>query len=163
MREEGPYGHSQKLNVLMAISGTAGHNNIQGERWLEMWNHGGTTVERFVAFIRRILHDIGPGTHQRRRVFTMDNLTAHRNMLVSQLIHAAGHRIVLRAPYHPFDGPIEFVFNTLQQSLTLALYRSEDDQNPNGTQHNLRAEVRAIVRRMFDFSEYFVKCGFRYN
>lgn len=75
VREVGPYGHSQKLNILMAISGAAGHPSA--ERWIDMWNVGGTTVDRFVTFIQRILHDIGPGTPARRRVFTMDNLTAH--------------------------------------------------------------------------------------
>ena len=92
----------------------------------------------------------------------MDNLTSHRNILIAQMIYAAGHRLVLRAPYNPFDGPIEYVFNTLQQALTLALYRVVDD-DPNVEQNNLRREVRSIIRRIVDFAQYFINCGFRYN
>ena len=86
----------------------------------------------------------------------------HRNQIVFQMIHAAGHRLVLRAPYHPFDGPIEYVFNTLQQGLTAALYRVGHD-NPAVAYANLVREVNNIIRRMVDFSGYFIHCGFRYN
>jgi len=78
------------------------------------------------------------------------------------MIYAAGHRLVLRAPYHPFDGPIEYIFNTLQQGLTQAMYRIGND-DPDIEQNNLRREVRSVIRRMFDFVEYFVNCGFRFN
>ena len=61
-REVGPYGHSEKLNILVAICGkdyTPGH---QGRRWTETWTHGGTTITKFLRFIQRILQDIGHGT-----------------------------------------------------------------------------------------------------
>eukprot|EP00567_Pseudictyota_dubia_P014059 CAMPEP_0197436338 /NCGR_PEP_ID=MMETSP1175-20131217/3810_1 /TAXON_ID=1003142 /ORGANISM="Triceratium dubium, Strain CCMP147" /LENGTH=382 /DNA_ID=CAMNT_0042965605 /DNA_START=300 /DNA_END=1448 /DNA_ORIENTATION=- len=154
VREVGPYGHSQKLNIMMAISGESG--NPSASRWIEMWNSGGTTITRMVAFIQKILQDIGPGMPGHRRVFTMDNLAAHSNNLVVQLIHAAGHRVVFRAPYYPVDGPIEYLFNTLQQGLTFALYRISNDGD-------LCREVRAIIGRIVDFVEYFIHCGFRYN
>jgi hypothetical protein len=35
------------------------------------------------------------------------------------MIFAAGHRIVFRAPYYPIDGPIKFVFNTIQTYLAI--------------------------------------------
>ena len=87
-----------------------------------MWTDGGTTTVKFVDFIQRILNDIGPGTPQRWRCFTIDNLDSHQNLLVQQIIHNAGHRILFRAPYHPVDEPIEYTFNHMQMSLTLAMY-----------------------------------------
>lgn len=78
------------------------------------------------------------------------------------MIHAAGHRLVPRAPYNPYDGPSEFLFNTLQQGLTAALYRVGHD-DPAIAYANLVREVRSIIRRMVDFSGYFIHCGFRYN
>lgn len=86
----------------------------------------------------------------------------YRNGIIAQLIHAAGHRLVLRAPYYPVDGPIEYVFNTLQQGLTAALYRIGHD-DPAVEYNRLRREVMNIIRSMVDFSNYFVHCGFRYN
>jgi transposase len=59
-------------------------------------------------------------------------------VLIQQVIRNAGHRVVYRAPYYAMDGPIEYVFSTLQQALTLALYRITDE---NG----LRQEIYAIV------------------
>ncbi|KAL7527657.1 hypothetical protein ACHAXR_002064 [Thalassiosira sp. AJA248-18] len=114
-RDDGLYGHSQKTNVLLAISGDHATAQQDAERWLDMWEDGGTTIQKFVDFILRILHDIGPGTPQRRRCFTMDNLSSHRCQLVLQIIHQWGHRVAFRAPYHPVDGPIHSYLFYLQQ------------------------------------------------
>jgi hypothetical protein len=54
------------------------------------------------------------------------------------------------------DRPIEYVFNTLQQALTLALYRITDE---NG----LRQELYAIVAGIMSFASYFVHCGYTLN
>ena len=121
-----------------------------------MWEDGGTTIIKFVEFIQRILNDIGPGTPGNRRCFTMDNLTAHRNLLVQQLIHQAGHRVVFRAPYHPIDGPIEYYFNRMQNNLTLAMYRVDDTID-------VKKEVRTGLRNTPTFRPWFIFCGFSNN
>jgi hypothetical protein len=38
---------------------------------------------------------------------------------MAAIIYAAGHRLAFRAPYYPIDGPIEFVFNTVQGMLRI--------------------------------------------
>ena len=83
VREEGPYNHSEKWTLTMAISG-----DEDGDRWLDFEKKSGTTVTDCYDFIRRIIEDIGPGTQERRRLFTMDNLLAHKNQIVIQLILA---------------------------------------------------------------------------
>ena len=39
------------------------------------------------------------------------------------MIEAAGHRFVFRALYWAVDGPIEYVFNTIQNELTIKMPR----------------------------------------
>ena len=51
----------------------------------------------------------------------MDNLLAHHNQMVVQMIYAEGHRIMFRAPYWPV--PIEYVFNTIEGALARQMYQ----------------------------------------
>ena len=148
VRELGNYGHGKRINFLFAIAGSQ-----QGERWMDLWDEGGLDLPRFLRFIQRMLNDIGPGTPQRRRCFTMDNCSTHKSALVSQLIIAHGHRIVFRAPYYPVDGPIEYVFNTVQHDIALSMYQIH-------TIRDLIMKIHAVVRSMTNFVNYFVHCGF---
>ena len=50
----------------MAVSG----DDVARARWRDMWTGQGTTCTRMIAFIQRIILDIGPGTAQRRYCFT---------------------------------------------------------------------------------------------
>ena len=77
VREVGPYGHSEKLNILVAIIGEDYAPGRPARRWTDTWTHGGTTTTRFLNFIERILQDIGPGTPANWYCFTMDNLSSH--------------------------------------------------------------------------------------
>jgi hypothetical protein len=43
------------------------------------------------------------------------------------MIHTAGHRVMFRAPYYPIDGPIEFVFNTIETFLTINMHKVENN------------------------------------
>jgi transposase len=104
-------------------------------------------------FIQEILDDIGPGTPERRRCFLMDNLITHRHPIIAQMIMAAGHRIVYRAPYYPVDGPIEYVFNTIQQELAYRMHYITD-------MPTLHGHINAIVASLDDFQSYFLHCGF---
>lgn len=153
-REVGTYGRNEKLNVLLAISGEDGPQG--GQRWLETWDHEGTTNERFYNFIERIINEIGEGTEERRRCFTMDNLNAHLNPTVYALIINSGHRIMFRAPYYPIDGPIEYVFNTVQNLLCIFMREIVD-------MDSLRLKVEQIIGAIPQFSNYFRHVGFQYN
>ena len=83
----------------------------------------------------------------------MDNLTAHHHPFVVQLILIRGHIVVFRAPFYPVDGPIEYVFNTLQCTLT---HRMHDIRN----YEHLNNQLVAIIRSIDDFVEYFENVGF---
>ena len=72
---------------------------------------------------------------------------------MGQLIRNAGHRILFRAPYYAVDGPIEYLFDTLQQGLTRALYRVTNGQQ-------LIQELLALIGVIPDFINYFTHCGY---
>ena len=113
--------------------------------------------ENGVAFIVNVvLEDIGHATPERRYCFTMDNLAAHKNAAVAALIHGHGHRLVFRAPYYPMDGPIEYVFNTLQGLLRSNMHNIHDAPT-------LLNEIGNAIGAMDDFEPYFLNCRFWRN
>ena len=150
VQERGNYGHGVNHTLKMAISGSS--NGI-ARRWIR-FDTGGTDVLSFIAFSRDILRDIGQGTHGNRKCIIMDNLLVHTNANILGEILAAGHRYVFRAPYYPVDGPIEYVFNTIENSLAYRMHEID-------TVGDLNTHVRAIVQQMPSFVNYFTNCGYR--
>lgn len=72
------------------------------------------------------------------------------------LIFQAGHRLVFRAPYYPVDGPIEYVFNTIQGTLRINMGLITDGES-------LRDEVLDAIADIGDFVAYFINCGYWRN
>ena len=153
VREEGLYGKGEKWNLLLAISGEDPNNENDARRWLDVWLSGGTTVNRMLTVVRRILDDIGPAMPGRFYVFTMDNLTSHHNPAVIALIQNAGHGVVFRAPYWPVDGAIEYVFNSLQTLLRAKMYEIH-------TSEDLIASIHEAIQGINSFVNYFINVGF---
>lgn len=147
IREEGPYNHSEKYTITMAIAGSQ-----QGERYFQFERKAGTTTVDFLDFMQNVVAVIGPGTPARRRCFTMDNLLAHKHPAVIGYILMSGHRVLFRAPYYAVDGPIEYFFNTLQHELTVSLPRVR-------TAGDLHFEVNRIIAGTPDFCNYFTSLG----
>lgn len=156
VRDFGPYEKSDKLNFICAVCGEDGNAQNQSRRWADSWLAGGTTNDRMVDFVQMILDDIGPANGNNFYVFTMDNLNSHKCAAVQNLIHLYGHGVVYRAPYWAVDGPIEYVFNTLQSMLKSRLHqiRNMDD---------LQQAVYQSIQSMDNFGPYFVNCGFNIN
>ena len=152
VRWVGPYGHREKLNIMVAIFGEDYVVGQLARRWVETWNDRETTITRLIAFILRILQSIRPGTPANWHCFTMENLNSHRNILVQQAIHAAGHRCVFRDPYYPVDSPIEHLFNAVQLVLTLAMYRM-------ATLADVKREFLALMQNTSTFARYFEHVG----
>ncbi len=147
--QNGVYGQGEKLNLLLAICG----DNVCRMHWHKQWMEGGTTIERFYSFIYHILDDLGQNHPGRSFIFTMDNLSAHRNPLVMNRILNAGHRYVFCAPYWPVDGAVEYVFNAIQSKLRIYFNRLE-------TMDDLRNRINLTVGGIFSFYQYFEHVGF---
>ena len=152
----GPYSKTQKWNVMLGVSGAAPQGQVLSPRWRTRWTQGGTTIDRVLEFLNVVIGDIGQGTPQRRYCFLMDNLAAHHNAAVAALIHGHGHRLVFRAPYYAVDGPIEYVFNTIQSILRTNMHNITDHAS-------LLNEIDNAIASIDDFSPYFVNCGYWRN
>ena len=136
-------------------------------RWIQIFNQTGDIcplrrtgnhhVEREVQglynFIDHIIDDLDQNHPGRSFVFTMDNLSAHKNPLVTNRILMAGHRYVFRAPYWPVDGAVEYVFNAIQSKLRIYFNRLE-------TMDDLRNRINLTVGGIFSFYRYFEHVGF---
>jgi len=72
---------------------------------------------------------------------------------MAALIWAAGHRLVFRAPYYPIDGPIEYVFNTIQGVLRIRMDVITDGPSL----------INVAIAAVPSFEPYFVNCGFWRN
>jgi hypothetical protein len=97
-------------NLLMCISGSE-QTPFSFHR---LYSEGGTDLQRFYEFMTGCLDYLDTNFPERRFIFTMDNLNIHKHPMILHLIHIRGHRVVFRAPYWSCDGPIEYVFNTIQ-------------------------------------------------
>ena len=149
-REEGPYGHDKKQNLLMAVTGRPGEN----DRFVDLEERPGTDILRVYDFIASIIERIGHGVDGDRRCFMMDNLSAHKHPIVLNLIHTAGHRYVFRAPYHPVDGPIEYVFDTIETEISTRMHEIFDLED-------LRDATFEIINSIDNFVPYFEHVAFR--
>ena len=147
VRERGNYGHGVNHTLMMAISGGPNH-----ERW-RRFSTNATNILSFVDFIDDILTDLPQGIPGNRKCFTMDNYIVHHSPVVLAMITNAGHRYAFRSPYWPVDGPIEYVFNTIECALAYRMYDIH-------TVGHLETHVDAIIRTLPGFEVYFVNCGF---
>ena len=81
---------------------------------------------------------------------------SHHNVQMKAIIRNAGHRIAFRAPYYPVDGPIEYVFNTIQGILRINMANITDEAS-------LTTELLDAITSIQTFEPYFINCGFWRN
>lgn len=154
-KEEGPYNHSEKFTITAAIRG-----GQQGGSWIDFVLTPGTSIVDTYDFLQHIITDVGPGGIpaaggiDNTQTFICDNLISHRSPLIHLLVSNNRHRLIFRAPYNPWDGPIEYFFNHLQQQLTMELYNIRTPQQ-------LQLAVNQIFQRTAgEFDNYFRHCGY---
>ena len=110
----------------------------------------GTTAEMFREFIFGLLQRL---PRYPSRVFIWDNLSSHYDPEVALAIYEAGHCILPRPPYSPQDGPIEYVFNTVEVQLRLRMYEIFNN-------FDLERTVYDIVAHIGNTDAYFRHCGY---
>ena len=74
---------------------------------------GGTTFAVFAAFVEHLLCPHLRAGH----VVVMDNLIAHKNLKIRELIKDKGARVVFLPPYHPDLNPIEPAWSKLKNTI----------------------------------------------
>ena len=147
VREPGPYGHAEKWTLIMAI-------DCSGRRWIRFAKCAGTTIEIFEQFVTGIVNSLpSPANGGPMRTFLWDNLSAHLNAAVFNAVTFPGHQTVARPPYRPEWGPIEFIFNQLEQELQHRIHWIKDE-------NDFHREVMSILTNLSGFDATFVHCGY---
>ncbi len=90
-----PHGHYKSISTIAALSAKG---IVASTRF-----DGGTTAARFVDFVR---DDLVP-VLRKGRVVVLDNLAAHNDRRVDELIESAGCAVIRLPPYSPDFNPIE--------------------------------------------------------
>jgi transposase len=121
-----------------------------------LYSEGGTDLQRFYEFMSAFMDYLDANFPGRRFTFTMDNLNIHKHAMILNLIHVCGHRVVFRAPYWSCDGPIEYVFNTIQTHLQM-------QYNTVATTAALENELNRIIGNLGSFKPYFLHVNFPDN
>ncbi len=86
---------------------------------------GGTTKEAFVTYVREVLvKELAPGD-----AVVLDNLAAHKDARVRELIETAGAKLYFLPPYSPDLNPIELAWSWVKRWLKTARARTEDAVN----------------------------------
>jgi len=146
VKQSGLYSKSDKLNLLLAISG----DDDNPMRWRDIWTGEGTTGIRMIEFIWRIIYDIDSlDEADQQFCFIVDNLRSHHNQQMSAIIIEAGHRIVFRAPYYSVYGPVEYVFNTIQGVTRIRNHLISDAAT-------LQKEIDHAIAFIPSFAPYFI-------
>lgn len=143
-------------NLLCAVGGD-GTTPIS---YHEQYSAGGTDLWRFYSYMLGLLGYLDAHHPGRSFVLTMDNLNIHKHLAIRFLIYNRGHRLVFRAPYWSCDGPIEYVFNTVQVELQSPVFRDKVD-----SVNKLEDAIDVILERMgmLTFRNYFLDVGFEDN
>ena len=120
-----------------------------------MYTEGTTDLYHFYTFMEDLIDWLSIHRPGESYTFTMDNLNVHKHPMVLGLIQNAGHHVKFRAPYWSCDGPIEYVFNTIQSHLQM------DFDGVVGTT-DLMDKIDDIIFIMDQggYSQYFIHCGF---
>jgi len=146
VREAGKYNRTgEKWTLILSVD----CNRVVGFRFRKV---SGTTTDEFVSFLR---NDVFPNlpTGGPQRTFLWDNLGAHLNSTVHNLVTGAGHRVLCRAPYMPSDGPIEYVFNQVDVHLKKL-------QDKVMTDTDLVTAMTTVLSNISGLDATFVHCGY---
>jgi hypothetical protein len=147
VRAPGIYGHGDKWTLIMAV-------DCAGRRWVRLTKEAGTGVAAFDQFVAAIVASLpSPATGGAQRTFMWDNLWAHLNGQVHNTVTSAGHRVLARPAYRPVDGPIEYVFNSLQGNISRRIGEIQDDVS-------FVRVITDIITNLTGFDAYFVNCGY---
>ena len=107
----------------------------------------------FIAFIQAILAQLAL-LNIHNKIFLWDNLSSHKSAAVINAVYEAGLIIIERPAYFPEDGPIEFLFDEIEQSLRYRLYNIR-------TSVDLLTNVHQIIRDLgANFNATFAHCKY---
>ena len=141
---------SASVSLLMAIGG----EDQTPFSFHKTFTEGGTDLWRYYCFIEDLIKFLDEHFPGRSFCFTKDNLNIHKNPMIINMIYAAGHRLIFRAPYWSCDGAIEYVFNTIHTKLQMQFNAIDDCDE-------LLHAIDSIIGTLDSFVGYFEHVGFQ--
>ena len=136
-----PHGHYKTISTIAVLS-------AQGILTSASFD-GGTTAARFVEFIRDNLMPL----LRRGQVLVLDNLAAHNDRRVDELVESAGCVVMRLPPYSPDFNPIENAISKIK-TLLRKLARRTVPRLFNGIVEALRSVTSA------DAKGFIAHCGY---
>ena len=136
-----PCGHWKTMTFVAALR----HDAITAPFTIDQ----AMTAAIFIAYLRQCLVP----TLSAGDIVVMDNLPAHKNPMVRQIIEAAGAELRYLPPYSPDLNPIEQAFAKIKHRMRLAQKRTIDD-----TWRYIGHLVKTIEPN--ECNNYFVNAGY---
>jgi transposase len=144
LRDSAPAGHWLTCTMLCAIrrTGPLAPALIDGP----------VNGDVFLAWVEQaLIPELRPG-----EIVVMDNLSSHRMISVTSLIHAAGFEVRYLPPYSPDFNPIESMWSQVKAILRTVAARTFD-----GLCEAMGKAIRAVSPSHCE--GYFKECGYRVN
>ncbi len=169
VRKDGHYGHGQKITILFAIE--PGDLNLPPNlygsvewprRWICCVRNIGTYANTFQDFCEYVCNDIkvnGIAGTDNACIFIWDNLAAHHSAYVhaTVMVRAGPRRfyIVLRPPYHPKFGPIEYKICDMTQQI-------KPKTEPDWDIAKVKQQIMTLTMTISPFDTAFIHCGYQW-
>jgi len=136
-----PHGHYKSISTIAALSakGVVASSSFDG----------GTTAARFVEFVR---DDLVP-VLRKGQVVVLDNLAAHNDRRVDELVEPAGGIVLRLPPYSPDFNPIEQAISKVKTTLRRLAKRTVPELFDG-----IAAALRAV--RPADARSFIAHCGY---
>lgn len=136
-----PHGHYKAISTIAALSTQGIVASISFD--------GGTTAARFVDFVRDELVPV----LRKRQILVLDNLAAHKDRRVDELIESAGCTVMRLPPYSPDYNPIENAISKVKTMLRRLAKRTVP-----GLLEGIDEALRTITSA--DSKAYIAHCGY---
>lgn len=136
-----PHGHYIAISTIAALSTQGIVASVSFD--------GGTTAARFVDFVREALVPV----LRKGQVLVLDNLPAHKDGRVDELIEAAGCVVMRLPPYSPDLNPIENAISKVKTMLRKLAKRTVP-----GLLAGIDVALRTITSA--DSKAYMAHCGY---
>ena len=136
-----PHGHYKAVSTAAALSARGVVASASYD--------GGTTAARFVAFVR---DGLVPAL-RRGQVVVLDNLSAHNDRRVDELVAAAGCEVVRLPPYSPDLNPIENAISKVKTRL-----RKLAERTVPGLLGGIKLALASVTPK--DAKAYIDHCGY---
>ena len=105
-------------------------------------------MERVVISVAEIIGKLLDGDESHCYFFTIHNLSSHHLAQIRIMVEVYGHRLVFYSPHWAADGPIKYMFNTIQNVLSICMHQI---RNTNDCIHEISNGIESYTTRIVKY------------